>query len=618
MLELDLKAAILIAIKTINLGNKGFHKDYDRVTKLADLYKKLITGEDISSLLIQFTPREDKEQFKQRVALTQLVTPAVCEKIKSPFYKVSRIDNVNKQISYKDKDTDSTAAQKKIAEIEQLMENFWGDESFEDYLETSFVDLSFSDPNAFILVEFDPFNAVSEKAKPYPLEISSKEAINFKYINNRLQFLIVRKDITYAGTTPQGKESIKNGYKYIIYTKDFSLQFTQVEGKENNAVQLNIETIQTEAQTIKIGPNYFKIEYFNPKSGEIQAIRVGYKRDLMTDKRTYVNPFHAAVPRMMKTIKSISELDLTTTLHVYPQKLQYVQACPGDVIKNDICRSGQNRNGDKCTQCNGTGVVIHKSSADAITLPLPKTSEEMFDLDKLLIYKNPSIELIKYQGEYVEALEEKAMRDVFVAQSFDRATSAKTAKENELDMESVYDVLFPFANKFSTVYKKLLKLSAIFTDNGTGISIIHQFPKDFKLKTIKALLADLEQADNANAPSYIKTEISHDIATKMWADNPEALNRFKVKQQHIPFFGKTAEQIQVSINNGDVTRFDRVLYGNFESIIKELDAEQMAKRLDFFNLSFDKRTELIKEKVNAYIEIIDSERKAPEGFNTLE
>lgn len=618
MATIDKLKAAEIVLRTIKLGEKGYHKYYDRTVHLANLYEKLITGEDIASLLKQYTPRESEEQFKQRVNLTELVTPAVAEKIKTPFYKVSRIDNVTKGISFNDKDSDATDTTKKLAEIEEATDNYFGDETLDDFMETVFVDLSFSDPNAFIVTEFNAFDAATEKAEPFPVIVPSLQAVNYKYINNTLSYLIVKKPLRFKMNNT--KETLKDGNIFIIYTCDFSIKLTQFDGRLTTMSENITEEslVVGQVTTVKIGSAFFKIELFEPKSGEIQAIRVGYKRDLKTKGETFVNPFHPALARFKKTIKSISELDLTTTLHVFSQKIQYVQACVGDRSKGDTCSKGTNRNGEKCAICKGSGVILHKSSSDAITLPLPKKAEDMFDLDKLLVYKNPSIDLIKFQEQYVANLEDKAVKDVFTSETFNRITAPKTLGEKELDMESIYDTLFPFGKKYSAVYRKQVRLTANLTDNGKDITVIHSFPKDLKLKTISAMLADLEQAKEADAPTYIKTEIATNIANKMWADNPDALSRFTIKQQHIPFLGRTPEDIQLAINNRNVTKFDSVLYSSFESIINTIEAEQLAKRINFFDLSYDKRTELIKAAVDAVILQIKSDTSTVNSLDTTE
>lgn len=618
-MPLDIESAVNKTIETIDKGESGFHRDYRRVVELAAKYKRLITGEDIAPLLLRFNPRESEEQFKQRIALTQLVTPAVSEKIKSPFYKVSRIDNVTKKIIFNDLEQEQV--EQRLENIEIAADDFYGDESLDDFMETNFVDLSFLDPNAFIAVEFNSFDPRTERAQPFPVEIPSDQAIQFQYVNNELQYLIRRIPYKFKRMDKNGKTSWVDGFIYRMYTEEFSIRFTQFDGKNANISQtFNFEEFsESNPINIKIGNNYFLVEIFYPEGGEIQLIRVGYKKDPMTNKRTCVNPFHAALPRFMKTIKSISELDLTMTLHVFQQKFQYIQACPGDVQKGDYCNKGLNRNGDKCGICRGEGVLIHKSSADAVTLPLPKDPDDMFDLDKLMVYKGPHIDLIKFQDEYTEKLEKKAMEDVFVSSTLNRVIATQTATEKELDMESIYDTLLPFANKFSTVWKKLMRLVSTFTDQAQGgITIIHKFPKDFKLKTIGALIDDLKQAKDADAPVFLKREISNDIAHKIYADDPDALNEYFVKQQHMPFTGKSSDEIQVAINSRDVRRFDKVLFANFESIMTELEKEEIENnKRDFYKLPFDTRVELIKTKVEQYIEEIDAGESTAQPFSSV-
>jgi len=532
-----------------------------------------------------------------------------------PFYKVSRIDNVSKLITF-DSDNKETI-EKKVAVVEKSLQEFYGDETLEDYMETRLVELVFTDPNSFIIIEFDQFDNETNKAKPFPYEVSSKEAINYKYVNNVLQYLIVKKDINYLVIKKDDTVVKEAGFEYRLYLNDNIIKLVQIDANKNTfieAAKFNTELLlESEIPNIKIGTDVFKVTIAEPLGGEVQAIRVGYKRDIVTKGRTYLSPLHPAVSRMMKTVKSVSELDLTTTLHTFPQKLQYVQACKGE--KEDVCRDGFNRKQETCKSCQDSGVIIHTSAADAITLPMPKDKEEMMDLDKLLIYKTPPVELIKWQDEYVEKLERKSLTDVFVSESLNQITKTQTATEKELDMESVYDTLLPFANKYSAIYKKIVKMVSVFTDNENAI-IIHSFPKDFKLKTEKALLADLKAAKDADAPTFLKTEIENDIAVKVYADQPHKMRKYEVKQQHIPFSGKTPEEITISINMGLTTKFDKILYANFDSIITEIDQEELKVGRDFYLLPYDDRVEIIKKKVDDYIKIIEEEAGGADLFGT--
>ncbi len=612
-MALDTEKGFKKLFTTIALGEKGYHQDYKRVVALANKYENLITGDNVGELLKRFTPRENETQFAQRVRLTQLVTPAISEKIMQPFYKVSRIDNVSKLISFESDNTETI--EEKVKVVEKSLKEFYGDETLEDYMESRLVELVFTDPNSFIIIEFEDFDNETKKAKPFPYEVSSREAINYKYINNVLEYLVVKKDINY--TVLQKDETVlkEAGFEYRLYLNDTVIKLVQIDPNINSFIEaerFNTELlIGDDIPNIKIGTDVFSIVIAEPLGGEVQAIRVGYKRDITTKGRTYLSPLHPAVGRMMKTVKSISELDLTTTLHTFPQKLQYVQSCKGE--ESDVCRDGYNRKQEQCKACNGSGVVIHTSAADAITLPLPKDKEEMLDLDKLLIYKAPPVDLIKWQDEYVEKLERKSLTDVFVSESLNQITKTQTATEKELDMESIYDTLLPFANKYSAIYRKIVKMVSIFTDNENAI-IIHAFPKDFKLKTEKALLEDLKAAKEADAPTFLKTEIENDIAVKVYADNPHKMRQYEVKQQHIPFSGKTPEEITISINMGLTTKFDKILYANFDSIITEIDQEEIKEGNDFYLKPYDERVEIIKEKVEDYIKRIDGEQSTASMF----
>jgi hypothetical protein len=603
-------------IKTVALGNVGQHKDYKRVTELSDLYERLITGEDAGKLLIRFTPREDKDQFKQRVKLTQLLTPAITEKIMQPFYKVSRIDNVKKGIIFDGKKDGDVEGKIKI--IQKAFDEYHGDEGLVDFMETEFVDLVFTDPNSFIVTEFEDFNSDIEKAKPFPFLVSSEEAINYKYKNNVLQFLVVEKKITFEISDGNKKTIIKDGSKFRLYLNDVVIVLTEVNPKLESIDSLVFDPLEfddTVTTRIKIGERVFVIEINETNAGQVPAIRVGYKRDISTKGRTMLSPMHKAVPRMMKSVKAVSELDLTNTLHVFPQKMQYVESCKG--VANDVCRNGKNIKDENCRQCSGTGLAIHKSSADTITFAMPSDPKDMMELDKLLTYKNPPVDLIKWQDEYVEKLEKKCLTDVFVSESLNNITKTQTATEKELDMESIYDTLFPFAKRYSAVYIKQGELTAIYVDNEDAV-ILHKFPKDFKLKTEKALMQDLKEAKESGASTFLKTEIENDLAVKVYGDDPIKLRQYRVKQQHKPFTGKTPEEILLSINLGLTTKFDKILYANFDSIMGEIDQEQMKGEADFYLLSYDKRADLIAEKVADYIKLIEEEKGSSTMFNGLD
>jgi hypothetical protein len=610
MNKLEFPVAMRVLAGTVK-GTR--HPYYDRVTKLADKYRRLVTGEDIEPLLMQFNPREDNEMFEQRKRITKTIVGAVSGKVKGPFEKVARSNNVTKKFVFKDEETEDS-----LEDLLKVLEGYWGDETLDDYMEQRMIDLSFSDPNAFIITEM---KTVNDEVYVYPFEVSSSEAVNFHYSNNSLDYLVV-----YDGDR-----------KYTMYTSDFFIVLVEKKDEDNDeekkvvvpgtAIDLDTDPTdignQPEINKIKIGSKWFEIRVIQNICEEIPAIRVGYKRDEITYGNTYVSPMHKAIPRLEKIIKSDSELDLVISLHAFPQKLQYAQKCSGDIAKNEVCdggiiRTGQNK-GNKCGKCGGTGFLFHTTAQSALTYELPPQEElnagaNVPDLDKLITYKHPDISIIDFENRYTRQLEEEVIKDVFISQNFERSNGTATATEIEYDMDSIYDTLYPFARKFSAVYKKQVRISACYVELDKGLKVVHRFPKDFKLKTISQLLAERKAAEDANAPEFFKNQLDIDIAEKIFHDQPIALNKFRVKQQHLPFAGKSIDQINNIVLSNRSTKENVTLWIEFENIMKAIEDEQFSKGMVFYDMPYAERKALIDEKVKEIIEMKANES----GVNLLD
>ena len=590
--------------------NKVFHCHYKRTVELATKYKQLITGEDFDSLLHQFVRREDLDMFNQRKRITQPITPAVTAAIMNPFYKVGRTNNITKRIDFKDKNSD------KSARVYSAIEGFWGDKSLDKYLETRFTELSFSDPNSFIVTEFDQApdenGVMVEVPKPRAFEVPSENAVNFKRHNNTLEWLIVRLPITYK--CKDG--SVNNGFSYTIYGPEYSVKFTQVEldanstSMEGNYYDIAIQDLSG-IRSVKLfratKTEMYIVEEYNHKSKVVPAIVVGYKSDLYTNGETYVNPFHDGMAYLMKSVKTVSEFDLTMALHAFPQKFAYAPKCTGE-SESIGCINGSLPDGATCKKCKGTGVAIHTSAQDAVIMRMPNKEEDMRDLQKLVYYAYPPIDLVKFQNDYILQLKNEVKQAVFNSEIFSQTEVTATATEKKISLESVYDTLFPYAQKFSDVYRLITKVSAYYVDI-EDVTVIHQFPKDLKYKTVEDLLTELKLANDSNAPGYVRKEISNDIAEAQFIDKPEELQKIRIKTKFYPFSDKTDVEIIYVISNGKTTLFNEILWANFDTIFNDIEEDEAIGK-DFYLMTYAKQKEIVNARVDVLIKEIES-RKEP-------
>lgn len=571
------------------IKNDKKHEDYDRVTGLADKYYKLVTGDDIEDLLRQIIHRESEDEFQQRKDITRSVCPAVLNSTKLPFQKATRKQPVVRRLDY------PGDADKKKADLEKYIGKYWGDKSVEEYLEYSFVDYNYIDPNAFLITEFGQFDYLKEKAQPYPFVATSSEVVMFNYQNEILEYLIVRLPITYLD-----KGSPQKGFKFTMYLGWDTIEMVQVS-----------EEHKMEADVIEIDNLFYQLNLYLPKNDKVPAMRFGYIRDAETQGRTFVSVFHNVLAYLEKSLKIDSELDFSTAMVAFPQRFAYVSPC-----NNKDCKDGMMLDGSgTCPVCNGTGEQpFHRGTMDVVTLKLPNkisdvTNNELIDLEKLLVYKSPPIDLLTFQKDYIEYLKSSVHEMMFNNDLFTRSEVSVTATEKILDTDNMNDTLYPFARQYSAMWEYVVKDIATFTDLGKGLELQHKFPNDFKMKGLSELMAELKAAKDAGASTSTISAIEDDINEILYSDRPEELKEMRIKNEINPFRGYAEADIRFIIAQGNIPLYVRTLWENFESIFQDLEVENQNPWL--FDLAYDKILSLVKEKTAQYMQIIKDETPEP-------
>lgn len=590
--------AYQLGTKLIQSQKKHMH--YDRVVKMADRYMKLITGEDIGSLLIRYNPRETAEAMEQRERITQVITSAMAESLMTPYDRAARSNKVKKRYDFKDVEKNKS--------VQEMIRNFFGSKlkdtrGLDEWLLTRFKHLSFYDPNAWVVTEWE-LEGLAKDAEPYPYEVSSRDAWDYQYRRNELRYLFVHRDITVEYMQIDGEIIEKDGHKYILYEEDNTITWCEVcpkmlanQGGYDESYQILVEGYDNK---------HYLVSYYAPNLGYVPAIRIGYKEDGATGGETYVNPFHPAMPFFLKSIKAVSEQDLTMTQHAFPQKLQYVEKCEGAPGpgggKPKGCHQGYVRGTvDKCSACEGKGYKYHTSAQDVILLPIPEDRTTMIPLDSMLIYKTPPIDLLAFQQTYIDNLKEQAHLAVFNSQMFLQPGIAKTATEIEYNTEGVYTAVRPYTAQISTVYKiqvyTIARLAGVAKPEDG--EIVHVFPADPKMKTLGMLLTELKTANESGGPSFLRESINNDIAGIVYEGDPVGYHKYSVKMAFFPFKGKSVDEQSFLMTSDNITKYNKVLYANFENIFSKIERETPAF---WYMKSINKQWEIVDVKVQ---EILD-------------
>lgn len=599
---MEINEAIELTTRFVSEETK--HIWYNRCCELARTYKALITGEDCGMLLRQFVRRETKEEFDQRVALTVSITPAVCNYLMKPFNKVLRNKKVKKDWAF---DTD-----KRNEVVRTMTKSWYGNKrsnniGLDYWLANRYPMLSFSDPNMWVVTEWDTPATKAEVIKPRPFEVTSEMAWHWKVKNGETIWLWVHMPIAVAVKTGD-KLTYKDGNKFTLYDEDLTLVWEQVDKSTLSGIALD----ETTQKIVELeNKDVYIVSEYRPNIGYCPAFRLGYEEDPYTNGETFVNGFHAAMPYLMKTIKTVSELDLTMCLHAFPQKMVYVEKCPG--VDMAGCNGGKDITGKLCKACKGTGKNIHTSAQDMVYYTLePNTPRnEVLELDKMIAYKSPPIDLVKFQNDYIQQLKRDCKEAVFSSTSTTMKVSGSgdgnapaTATEVGINMQGVYDALFPYTERISTLWVDLIYTFGKLADMPESYTpnIVCIYPSDPKMKSLEDLLVDLKAANEAGAPAYLVDQINRDIAALIYEGDEDEERKFEVKHSFYPFNGLSQDAISVLLGSQYTSNAVKVLYCNFEQIFTELEKENVG----FYLLKYDKQYELVWEKVQAMTEEIEA------------
>lgn len=629
----ELKDGIKILFDTIT--NNLRHQDYARVLEVASDYTTYGTGKGIEHKLKQFNRRESLEEFNQRCALTQVNTPDIFNSVTKPMYKMGRTP-ATISATWEGKDSKMTDDLRK--KLFNAGKNFWGKKNVQKYIAQRQADLDSMDPNSFVVVEFkgqvDPTKPET-KAKPYPFEVNSAEAINYFYENQDLQWLIVLNHCVIYDK----RDKPLQGEKYYMYIDNESITATQIhkdkveEYMKVNGVQMLLpdqipapltEYIFATGEKTESKRRFYIIKVYEHKIGFVPAKRFGTVLDPLTRNRTCIPLIHPAKSYFEKSIKTMSEFDLTNCLHVFPQKIQYADPCPGEPMEKGSaayfpCQNGYHPDGKTvCGACKGSGFKFHTSAQDLIQIRMPKDIKDMQPLDNMIAYKSPPIDLIKFQKDFgFFELRRLAQGAVYNSDVFSRQEIAETATGKEIDLDAVYDTLSTFADSWSEMYVFIYLCIAELTDIGDGLDLVHQFPSDFKMESFGTLLDYLQKANQNNAPSHVKKSISKKITHKVYADDQREILRIDTKDKYYPFPGKSEAEINFILANDLTTRFNKTFYAHFDLVFSEIEYEAGLKDIDFYALSQEEQRKMIDAKVQEIITEIDEEdaESAAAGFN---
>ena len=549
----------LFAILTRRVSEDTPHRDYQRTVDHAKWCYQIVTGDDQKEILVSYKVRETQKQVDQRIRITNSRTQYVANKVKKLFNEVHRCDDVVESVGY------ANANDTALEDLEGALNKWYEGKPLDKYITNRFKDLSFEDPNAYVIVEFENDDPINKKPTVYPFEVRADEVYDPFYINGVLKYLITQHPVEYKSKV---KNTTTTGKRFTMYGIGYSWVLQHIP---KGAI---FETpIGWEETELYVGdqkkPEKFIYKGFESMTTECPAFRVGYMDDPSTRGRTKVSPMYPAEKIITDLIWNKSEYDLSKALHGFYQKFVYVGNCKRCEGEGKITNSHDNL--VDCGSCKGTGKDIHTTVQDIVMVELPSDKTTAIPLADMVHFAVIPESLIKMQREDYIADQRDVFNAIFGANVLDRSEIVETATAKNYDWRAVNNTLFEYADHVSEFFKFSVRQSANHMGQVDGLLVNHSFPSDFKLESVQELIDQRSSASTAGAPTTIISTIDLAILSKQHKDDPEFIKAYKARERFRPMADKPANERMILLTSTlPADDPERILYLYYERIMSDI------------------------------------------------
>jgi hypothetical protein len=591
----DKKNGIEIVEKVINKNIT--HTNYQRTIDLANDYRTAITGEGFEKWLYQFSKRETKEDFETRKLLTSKVFIPAISNVLNKFNKLTAIKNVTKSINF------VTGEKRKekielIVDSEQTMLNT----SFEDFVRQFLLPRSHRDPNAFYTMLFEKKNDVKV---PYLKFFSAEECVYYDFDkNNDIDFLVTKETINTKKTNGdefQAKDYTLFGGELVL---KYKLILLGTDADKENKSKFVREGYSLDAKNyIDDNKNVYEVTEYNTMAKNVQAFRIGYVLDALTDEATCVSVIDVAMPIIQRYISVISNADVSRNIHTFPKAMTYVAPCDYKDEEGE-CSKGEMPDGSKCPKCKGTGKKKTESPLDTLEVDFPDDITTIFDINKLSSYANQSTVIVEFLDKLEQRLERRIFASIFNAEMTPHSTLSAvgdtvTATEVATTRSDINDTLILTASMISKFKKWDIKLinSYLYPRDSSRILVNYEYPNDLKLSSVEELLSQLQLAKQSSAPFFVIEEITQNISAKLFDGDVKSMNKIALKKRFIPFFEMSTDFVLGGFEKNAINTEDLIVFYNQESIFVDLEEQNPS----IYFLKPERQKEIVKAFIVEFI-----------------
>jgi len=574
------------------------HKYYDFMCEMADWSRAMMTGEGQEEMLKEIRKGESRENIDQRVAVTVPRTPEVLSPAETIYRKTFRVDGIKEKYESPDKEV--------VQAVKDKVYNFFGNRSLYAYLQGQQLFYEFHDPNAWFVTEFE--SIVSEEGlltdvKPYPLEITSHEAINYGYKYGVPEFAISLR----SRVEENAKGHMVRLETYTAYIVGGSVVYREELSPQPDGYTFVGTDRKERFFTVKNHQN--GIDFF--PGSKFGAYRCG----VLSDSTVKAPPYYSARHVLKRIVRGGSLKDVCKWKHVYPKLFGLDFDCAyedddlGDCNGNGYL--GDNRS-HQCPSCSGTGSMLHASELDNVRYKVSAGAmkDEIIPADAFYSYAEAPLASTQWISDDLMADQIQVALTMFNTNIEQKPVAPTTATAELLNWENVNNEVYTFALQTSHLAEIGVRSIAGYMEQ--SVSYNHSYPKNLGLTPLDVLTTQYNEAIDKGLMALAEA-IFCEILGKQYSDDPAVVERHRALQMHNPERGRAYDRVFQIMQQRDPSDLDRVKFENWPRIATLVDVrfpnfglmtfERQEQEIDKIAMSIAEKVKPMKDDFAAMVNL---------------
>lgn len=499
-----------------NLGTLPKPENFDKWKSVCETMYVHTRGKNPGRILTERRPNEDPDVQKYRLSVYEPITKGSMNRAIDKLYRMFIGANFSIQVS-------------------EELSNYLGIQKFSNqffysYIQKYVVRRMIEDPNGYLV--WIPYGSgLTDPTVKVDVDAYLVESDDIKYIDDDM--------ITWL-EEDEKSEVLENGKK--VYKGD--VYYTMTDMAYYRHVQYGNK-----------GDKTFRLELvYEHNIGKLPAIILG--GDLTDDDyfESYFSPF---VPFANEAIRQYSDWQGVMTTSAFPYREEIAENCDAPGCRGGVVWNENENEHYPCRICKGTGRVITRSPYGVF---MRERNSNALDGNSLgdapmIRFTSPAVDIIQYSGDAWQLLLKKAEDALYL----NFIEDAQSGAAKLVDREDGYMSLTKISNN---VFDEIIYNSLIFIEGYRNVSnrinpVIIK-PVSFSMRTEEALIQEITQLSEKNAPVAFLVETTKDLAKKRFSGNKSISRIVEVLVSYDPIYHVSTKDKQMLLASGTIKKDDLI------------------------------------------------------------